>query len=589
MLAIYRESRNDQVDTTELDVHLERCASCRRVLAQYSLIGEQLRSLPTIESPPTTYTRLMNALATEHVRYMQQTPAATPPIPAFLKPYVQKQAQATHTSDSFVAFSTAETGPLPIIRVPRKRPHRLHISQFAAISLAVVFLMAMMMSGLTTLLVLTHGQPQSAFRSNNSTSIHQPTTIVREKYTTATSYQHVVSAVADRAYIYYTAYGDGPGDTWMLEQLDRHTGESTPLLPAASASPLIILGSSPDWLVWLQFDPAKSNGNHIHKLPLAKRTWSLHYLSLSPFLQGDSLGATRGEPLTLTSGTFNQGSGWVYTPVQDIWFLQNKLLVAMIDANGISHLLSYQLDAPTHTPPTEIATASPGHVFTSPTATSDGTAIYWSDEWRTDDNVLHSNIWTEQVSEVPNPGHGRWAPHTMIVTQLFRSDGASFYPQIADNTLFLLSNTDVTNTGQATPGTTPSTTPTATAVPTIAPVTPTIAWADPGVYIAPTDTSVHGKLLMLPLAAPRATPMQISGGEAWSPQAGTDFVLWQSDQGYQMFDAATASPITVGTALDGARFLAVNGDTTVWALPDAANTTNVTNLQATLLAFNWPP
>ena len=46
MLAAYRELRDSKADTTELEVHLEHCASCRQVLANYNLIGEQIRSLP---------------------------------------------------------------------------------------------------------------------------------------------------------------------------------------------------------------------------------------------------------------------------------------------------------------------------------------------------------------------------------------------------------------------------------------------------------------------------------------------------------------------------------------------------------------
>src|SRR5258707_8456945 len=38
-----------------------------------------------------------------------------------------------------------------------------------------------------------------------------------------------------------------------------------------------------------------------------------------------------------------------------------------------------------------------------------GAEIYWSDEWRSDDGLLHSNIWTQQESQVANPYHGPWS------------------------------------------------------------------------------------------------------------------------------------------------------------------------------------
>jgi hypothetical protein len=368
----------------------------------------------------------------------------------------------------------------------------------------------------------------------------------------------------------------------MLEQLDRSTGVSTPLLAEASSSPLILLGSANGWLVWLQFDPAKpiANSSPHHNVTTVKRTWSLHYLSVTSLFQPNTF--TLVKPMTLASSKFSQDSNWVHTPIQGIWFVNNRLLVAAIDENGISRLLSYQLDTVKRTSPGVIATASSGHVFTSPTANNDGTEIYWSDEWQTADGTLHSNIWTQQTSTVPNPLHGRWVPHTVTIKQLFLADGMTFYPQIVDNTLFLLST--LSDTAQATPGATPATTPTQTTIP----ILPITSRADPNIYLAPVDASVGGRLLMLPLDDPNAVPTQVNTGEAWSPQVGSDFVFWQSNQGYQMFDVDTASPVSVGNVIKGADFLTVNGDTAVWTADDGSNTTNDTNPLVTLLAFNWP-
>ncbi len=582
LLAAYRELRESKADMTELEVHLEECASCRQALANYSLIGEQLRSLPAIAPPPDAHAKLMNALAAEHIRYMQQSTPGTYSTPEFLKPYVEEQTQHQRTTDPLVAFSTAKTGPLAPIQTPHKRHRRRYVSQFAVIGMAAAFLMVLMMSGITTLLVLSNGNPQKAVNVTTSSSFVQPTSVQGIPYTTITPYQHIVSAVADRTDIYYTAYGDRANDGWMLEQLDRKTRVSIPLLATASTSPLILLGSSDNWLVWLQFDPPKPANNHRnlsnHEPLLLTRTWSLHYLPL----------LAPGKPLTLTSGTFNQSTSpsWANTPVQGIWFMQNTLLVAAIDANGTSHLSSYQLDSVGRATPTEIATASPDHVFTSPTATSDGAEIYWSDEWRSDDGLLHSNIWTQQESQVANPYHGPWSAsmHTNTVKQLFLSDGASFHPQVVDDRLFLL------RTAPYPPATTPAaSTPTATVAPTSTPDTPLTSWADSTIYAAPLDAPVRGMLFMVPLDDPNnPLPKQVNTtGQAWEPQAGTDFVLWQSDSGYAMYDVNTGA-VTVGHVLDGARFLAVNGSTTVWTIDSPSSTTNRPGLTATLLVFNWP-
>ena len=589
MLAAYRELRDSKADTTELEVHLEHCASCRQVLANYNLIGEQIRSLPAIAPLPDAHAKLMNALAAEHIRYMQQTTPGTQRTPEFLKPYVEEQVQHKRATDPLVAFSTAKTGPLAPVHTSHKRQRRRYVGQFAVIGMAAAFLMVVMMSGITTLLVLSHGNPRGAVSGNNSSSINQPAGVQGIPYKTITPYQHIISAVADRTAIYYTAYGDKTNDGWMLEQLDRKTRMSTPLLATASTSPLILLGSSDDWLVWLQFDPPKPGNNRRsltnHEPLLLTRTWSLRYLSL----------LTPGKPLTLTSGTFNQGTSpsWAYTPVQGTWFMQNTLLVATIDENGISHLSSYQLDTPGRATPTEIAAASLDHVFTSPTATSDGTEIYWSDEWRSDDGILHSNIWTQQVSQVPNPNHGPWSAstHTVTVKQIFLSDGASFHPQVVDDRLFLLRTAPYPRAATlGTPEASPASTPTATVAPTSTPNTPTTSWADSTIYAVPSDAPVRGMLFMVPLDDPNnPLPTQVNTtGQAWEPQAGTDFVLWQSDNGYEMYDVHTGT-VQVGHVLDGARFLAVNESTTVWTIDNpTTGATNSASLTATLLVFNWP-
>ena len=96
---------------------------------------------------------------------------------------------------------------------------------------------------------------------------------------------------------------------------------------------------------------------------------------------------------------------------------------------------------------------------------------------------------------------------------------------------------------------------------------------------------------MVPLDDPNnPLPTQVNTtGQAWEPQAGTDFVLWQSDDGYGMYSVPAKTDITVGSVLDGARFVAVNGNTAVWTVDKAGDTTaNDARLLATLEAFNWP-
>ena len=145
LVAAYRELKSEKVDTTELDVHLERCASCRQVLARNSLIGDKLSALPAIELPSEMHEKLMQRLASEHVRFLHREASKTPSVPEFLKPYLHGQAHQTEKRDLLTAFSTAETGPLPIISAKRRRSRRPHMSQFAVVGLAAMFLMMLML------------------------------------------------------------------------------------------------------------------------------------------------------------------------------------------------------------------------------------------------------------------------------------------------------------------------------------------------------------------------------------------------------------------------------------------------------------
>lgn len=594
LLATYRELKNEKFETTELEVHLEQCASCRQVLARNSLIGDKLSVLPAVELPSEMHEKLMQRLASEHVQFLQSSAARTPSVPEFLQPYLHGQAQRTEKRDLLTAFSTAETGPLPIISAKRKRQRRPHMSHFAIIGLAAVFLMMLMMGGLASLLLLGHGKIEDTSTSRISVALNQPSNVAEAKYTTNTLYSHVVSAVADRSSIYYTAYTDGATNLWMLEQLDRTTHVSTPLLPTASANPLVVLGSSDNWLVWLELDALKAAtpGNKFQQeaRPFT-RTWSLHYLSLTAQQQGPDIPLVNSQ--TLFSSTFNEATApnWISTPVQGIWFIQDSLLVAMIDKSGNSHLMLFELGSGTNISPVEIATAGPGHVFTSPTATSDGTSIYWSEEWRSDDGLLHSNIWVQQVVDSSRPAHGAWIDHTTTVKYLLRSDGMSFRPQVADDSLFLLSTANPTNSTQAT-ATTPTPEPTASVD-----TTPTISRTDPSIYGLSPDDSLQGTVLMLPINGSTSTlPTQMNrSGQASSLQVGTDFAVWQTDKGYEMYDVRTGYVNIGQDVLNGARFLAVNGSTATWVTgPLVSNQTNNNGTTSTppssvtLMAFNWP-
>jgi hypothetical protein len=588
MMAAYREVETRGIESIELDIHLESCESCRQELARQMFVGDQIRALPEVEPLPDMHTKLMLALAKEHLDFISHS-SETIHTPEFLKPYLHEHAQTNQTSHHIAAFSSAETGPLPIIQAKHKPRRRSHMSQFAVLGLAAAFLMMLMMGGVTSLLLLAHNNPQVAKTTNNASALLQPTIVEQAKYTTITPYKNIASAVADRTSIYYTAYGDALNPTWMLERLDRTTHTSTPLLPEGSANPLIILGTQNGALVWLQFDGQKlkphANLSKYGFHPYVS-LWSLHYLSLQQQQQIQSGIPTESD--ILLQGTFDQDTApsWVTTPIQGIWFMQKSLLIAMTDSKGVSHLINYSLDTTGKAAEQEIATALPGLVLTSPTSNSDGTQIYWSEEWLSTSGDLSSNIWTQQIIDALPPMHGRWAPHTDIVKQAFTTDGMSFRPQVVNNALFMLSTASQNSSDQATSTPTGTVTPQASPSPNPNAISRTVT----SVYAAPLDASLRGSILMIPLDSPFYTQPTVMNntGLASSLQVGTNFALWQGDKGYEMYDVSLKSDVSVGSIFDGSTFLAVNGSSAVWMLNDASNATPHTNTSLTLMAFNWP-
>lgn len=589
LLAAHRELNDRTIDMIALDIHLEHCARCREELARAHMIGEELAFLPPVAPDPAFQARVFQAIAAEHRRFMQRSPAVTPP-PEFLKPYLQELASSAYKTDALTAFSSADTGPLPVVRqLPRKSGWFLGRPAMV-LALAAIFLMTLMMGGITSLLLLAQNHMHNGLNTG-STSIDLPTNVVQAVYQTNTPYQHVVSAVADQNDIYYTAYGNGAYGGWMLEKLDRQTKQSTPMLAVVSPGPLVILGSQNDGLVWMEYQvvqthtPGPSPSSSI-QAPLRK--WSVQYLPLHAAQTGKP--ASANKPVTLLADTFDQQAApdWVQSPVQGIWFLQGSLLIASVDIHGISHLQRFEPGMASQ--PLQIATAPAGHILTSPTANSDGSQLFWADEWRSADTLLHSDVWTLRISEEPRLSYGRLPVQTILIKQLYIGDGQTFQPRVADNVLFVLAQTNGPlqingNQDNGSAAATPTLAPNSNATSSSA----SISWADSSVFPTQLDTIVSGTLYMLPLDDATPSPVKLSAPEeASSLQAGHDFVLWHKNDGtYGMYDAASRTYVVVGDVLNNAQFLAVNGEAATWT-ENTADTTNNLRQQATLYAFDWP-
>lgn len=615
-MSAHRELTSGDFDSAEVDAHLETCAACRKALASYAQIGEKMRAVPVCTPQQDMHAKLMRALADEQMKMLQKSAPGKVPTPEFLKPYLQERAQAKQSQDEIAAFSTAETGPLPILQARRKRrPTR--VNQFAVVGMAAAILMVIMMGGLTSLLMLARNN--STPIGSTSSSLNQPSEVFQQTYDTMTSYSNVVSALPTGNTIYYTAYGNGLSSrNWMLMQFDRGTQLSKPLLETPSSSPLILLSASSNWLVWLEYSRPQLiahgswAGDDTHRSP--QRAWSLHYLSLLPqpasattvqtpavskaaqvTPKGTSATPLKNAPanqpvvptsLLLAQGIFDSTTapGWATTPIQGTWLNGDNLLVTQIDQQGISHLESYHLNGEGKSAPGKvIASAAPGHLFAWPTANYTGLQTYWADEWTTADGVLHSNIWQQQIFEQTLRSHGKMEEHSVMTQSLFLADGMSFQPQVVDETLFLLSTSEVTVSSQG------IVKPNGIPLPVRATDT-TVTFtprADPDVYAAPADASVHGTLFMIPLDGLAVDMESMLGtvGQATSLQAGSNYVIWRGSAGYQMYDVQHQSNVIVGNTLNDAKLLMVNENTTLWWSNDGASTDSA---KLSMTAFNWP-
>lgn len=611
MLAIYRELKLNQTNMHALEEHLSQCAACKAVQVQYELAGEGLRALPRIEPLPDAHTKLMKALATEHIRFIQNTSTsiAATPTPAFLAPYLKDLAQTPHTNN-LAAFATADTGPIPILQQSTKHRPIYQINHFTIIGVAASFLMMLLVGSLTSLVLLTqHGSRITP----PSLVVHQLNDVRAVNYTTTPVYPHVASAVANGHNIYYTTYNDDQ-TSWQLEQFDEKANITTPLLAKPSTQELIVLGSSVNWLVWLQIDLPKpadtpSQATNDASTPIT-RAWSLHAQYLGPKLSPAM--TTTPSDRELISKTFNPTTvpSWVNRPVQGICFFQDTLLVAFIDTEGISHLQSYQLDPVKDITQTELANASQGHLLTSPTANSDGTAIYWADESSSSaTGQLNSDIWTQQIVDASPTNAGRWAAHQITKKYPFLVDSQSFHPQIVNDSLFILStnqtdgNTpDTISTVEATPPTQSApTTSTVTVEPTATPTALNIATLpegatnlDPRILAPQIDTMQVGRILSFTASGVSQVLPQFDNTQIVTAfQGGTGFLLWQtSDSTFGMYDVIAKAPVQVGDNVvpPNAAFLAVNGDTTVSVIgqQNSLNQHNQTSIPVTFDTFKWP-
>jgi hypothetical protein len=588
----------------------------------------------------------MQALAVEHVTFIQRThtSAVSIPTPAFLVPYVKDLGKHTEHTNNLIAFSTAETGPLHL-RPSLKRRSTHQMRQFAIIGVAASFLMILMISGLTSLLLLSSSHGQNI--PTNPISVNTVHDVQLARFSAKTTYPSIASATVNGNTLFYTSYSDQAA-SWDLEQLDKNTRARVSLLTSPSTDELFILGCSAKWLIWLQISPPPATQNAT-STPQAQAS-ATPTPDVQPTLPDDQkdnatnpdrqwsllatyLGAPLTQPLDEHTTTtiipkrvFHPSSvpSWVNRPVQGVWLNDSQLFVATIDENGVSHLSSYQLEQGKPLQATEIATAAgeglapaQKHILTSPTASSDNQYIYWNDEWSNAQGELQGDIWMLQQANTTSTG--TMATNTPIPTSTptqtshrLLSDGMSFHPQIVANHLFILSknplNSDLTNgtstvTATHSPTATiqPTITPDVPATPTVVPTpTPTDPKAflggsvkiDPNVFTPQADDAIAGRIRIFTVdGTPEVLPQLDSNRIVSALQGGSRYLIWQnSGNAFEMYDVVEKYSVNIGSGSvpRDAAFLNVNDNTGVWVQNNNNIGSNSNSVTFNIFTWPWP-
>jgi hypothetical protein len=571
----------------------------------------------------------------------------------------------------------------------------IQMRHFAVVGIAASFLVAIMTTGLLSLLYLAnHGQQGPTVSSARITGAQAVGEANVAQLNVNAENSHIASACASNNKIYYSAHNEDASN-WSLEVFDQQsathtTANSTPLL-ASDSRPDVVLGCTDNWLLWLQMNAtshkntgssqktntqssqdttsASSTDSAQLTQPLNKLSgaWSLKALYIGattnttqPTVQDNnknnqnnnhnnssnnsnndhnnnaanktqtqpgSSTNTQIQPLTLHSDTFTSSAEptWVTTPIQGVSFYQDHALVTYLDNKGSSHLLDYHFTKQNVTESKEIAHAETGHVLTSPTATTDGHSIYWSEEWYTNDHGLSSNIWTRQETSAP-ADTGRFTPHLQAQVYQYRDDDNSFRPQIVDNTLFLINKdpetiiqpgpaaTSAASTAQAatTPtatvkaqGSTTATSNTVSATATV-PAQQDISQylgnlikVDPTIYTPQIDENVTGKLQAFVATGTTPATTTIDDNQIVAGlYGGASYLIWKDSNGkYTMYDVRNKAPVGGIADIDkDAAFASISGNTVIWTRyiapanqnnqPNTNN--NTTTNQVTFTVLKWP-
>src|SRR5579862_7325759 len=236
LLAAYRRHDLSLDEQAELQAHLQACAECRALAADFRQMGQALQALPTLAPPPDFYARVMAAVHAEDQQAVEHA-----------------QAAARKKPEKVITPGLTDLAYLPSVRraVTQRRarviPLRTRISPAGTFALrygaglAALFLIFAL--GVSTGLFALLRNPTGITANINT---HEPE-FLTSVYAPDTTYPLVADATAspDGQYIIYAAHN--ASGKWMLEELNRESGMSTDLLSAPVAGPLALDGWARSW------------------------------------------------------------------------------------------------------------------------------------------------------------------------------------------------------------------------------------------------------------------------------------------------------------------------------------------------------
>ncbi len=543
LLAAYRRDDCSPAEHAELQAHLLECAECRMLDAEFRRVGESIQSLPQLAPPPDFFARVMAAVQAEETKApakVEEKKPETVVVPGLTNVLHYPRLRRA------VAERKVRLAPMRSTRSPAAT----FALRYGA-AMAATFLIFGIGLSVALFQLLGNTPPPGPSGSGPVVCINAPCYPLHASVLAADSVYSIVgdaTASPDGQYVVYAAHT--PQGSWMLEELNRQTGKSVALLPAAVGGPLTIEGWARSWVLWAQGDPKSSDH------------WQLSATELAPALPGAA------ETLQLLRGGLSGQDGAVLA-LRGVHTFGSTVLLAEQRSDERGRLVQLDLTNQGASSRSVLATSQPKHWIADPT--TDGQAYYWADEWLDPDGTPHGDI----MRLIPTS-----TPTSEPVAITF--NGVSFAPMIVAQKLVWLEELLPQSAQSAAAK---QDTPTATATP------PATATLTPGGGSA-SNSPVAGTLWSTPLDDQLldldSAPRQQVDADASMPQAGATFVVVQESNGdFTLYDLANDGKKQALGAISNALVVSVSPTAVLWVTADTSSNSQFSN-KTNMNLLDWP-